>query len=340
MADVRAAILNAVLEADRLHKEFDTKARADRGQGRIDVFEMLLNRHIPVMFQPLKGLLGAFLKEDVPGVLVTTQRQLPVQRFTAAHELGHATLNHEPSLDPEEILARSPFVDRERDRYNVQEIQANAFASHLLAPPWLLVKHMQRQGWTRQDLTDPVAVYQLSLRLGTSYSATCYALSQHGGVNKAACERLLETKPKAIKKRLAAPYEPETWYGDVWLVTERDDGMVLEGSRSDLVVLKFMEHSGSGYIWQLGDLTDAGLAVVRDGRASDSDKELIGGVVFRTVIAESQDGASGHISLREIRPWQEAGEPLQSVDLDVDLSGPVRPGLLLAQREAALSGVA
>ena len=79
MADVRAAILNAVLEADRLHKEFDTKARADRGEGRINVFEMLVNRHIPVMFQPLKGLLGAFLKEDEPGVLVTTQRQLPGQ---------------------------------------------------------------------------------------------------------------------------------------------------------------------------------------------------------------------------------------------------------------------
>ncbi len=64
MADVRAAILNAVLEADRLHKEFDTKARADRGEGRINVFEMLVKRQIPVMFQPLKGLLGAFLKES------------------------------------------------------------------------------------------------------------------------------------------------------------------------------------------------------------------------------------------------------------------------------------
>ena len=34
---------------------------------------------------------------------------------------------------------------------------------------------MKRQGWTRDNLTDPVTVYQLSLRLGTSYSATCYA---------------------------------------------------------------------------------------------------------------------------------------------------------------------
>jgi len=103
----RDAILNAVLEADRLHKEHDTKARADRGEGRIDVFGMLFDRDIPVMFRPLKNLLGAYIDDPGQGVMVTTQRQLPVQRFTAAHELGHAALGHEASFDEEEILRRS-----------------------------------------------------------------------------------------------------------------------------------------------------------------------------------------------------------------------------------------
>ena len=299
------------------------------------VFEMLVDRDIPVLFRPLNGLLGAFLDDPAPGVIVTTQRQLPVQRFTAAHELGHAALGHETSLDIEEILARSPFVEGES--YDLREIQANAFASQLLTPSWLLVKHMQRQGWARDRLTDPDTVYQLSLRLGTSYSATCHALTRHAVITKVVCKSLLKIQPKAIKQRLAAPYQPKSWYGDVWLITERDDGIVLEGSRSDLVVLKFMEHSGSGYVWQLGDLADAGLAVVGDGRVADPDEQLIGGVVFRTVIAESQNGASGHVCLREVRPWQPTGEPLQSLELEVDLSGPVQPGLLLAQREALLS---
>ena len=335
MPRVRDAILSAVSEADRLHKQFDTKARADKGEGRIAVFEMLVDRDIPVLFRPLNGLLGAFLDDPAPGVIVTTQRQLPVQRFTAAHELGHAALGHETSLDIEEILARSPFVEAES--YDLREIQANAFASQLLTPSWLLVKHMQRQGWARDRLTDPDTVYQLSLRLGTSYSATCHALTRHAVITKVVCKSLLKIQPKAIKQRLAAPYQPKSWYGDVWLITERDDGIVLEGSRSDLVVLKFMEHSGSGYVWQLGDLADAGLAVVGDGRVADPDERLIGGVVFRTVIAESQNGASGHVCLREVRPWQPTGEPLQSLELEVDLSGPVQPGLLLAQREALLS---
>ena len=163
-------------------------------------------------------------------------------------------------------------------------------------------------------------------------------LTRHKVINQSVCGSLLETKPKTIKQGLAAPYQPASWYGDVWLITERDDRMILEGSRSDLVVLKFMEHSGSGYVWQLGDLADAGLAIVQDGRvAADPDEQSIGGVVYRTVIAQSRNGASGHVRLCEVRPWQLTGEPLQSVDFDVDLSGPVRPGLLPAQREALLS---
>lgn len=359
----RDAILNAVLEADRLHKEFDTKARAERGEGRIDVFAMLLRRGIPVMFRPLKGLLGAYIDNPDQGVIVTTQRPLPVQRFTAAHELGHAALGHEASIDEEDILTRALFVTEANydtreiqlwgkasssstkavaeANYDTREIQANAFAIQLLSPPWLIVQHMKRQGWTRESLTDPVVVYQLALRMGASYSATCYALADSKGIDRPTCEKLLRVKPKAIKQSLIKPYEPVTWYGDVWLVTERDNGMVLDGSRSDLVVLKFEEHASSGYLWQFGDLAGAGLEIVDDGRASSSGKQHIGGVVFRTVIAEPQDenGASGHVHLREVRPWQSAREPLHSLELDVELSGPVPAGLLPAQREALLGVV-
>ncbi|WP_420636608.1 ImmA/IrrE family metallo-endopeptidase [Candidatus Palauibacter sp.] len=157
----RKDILNAVYEAERLHKEFDSRARADAGEGRIDVFAMLVERDIPVMFQPLKNLLGAFVDTPDEGIMVTSQRPLPVQRFTAAHELGHSTLGHEASFDGEEVLTRALFSGE--GLYDRREIQANAFATQLLTPSWLLAHHMRRQGWTRDNLTDPVVVYQLSL---------------------------------------------------------------------------------------------------------------------------------------------------------------------------------
>jgi len=175
--------------------------------------------------------------------------------------------------------------------------------------------------------------------MGSSYSATCYALADCKGIDRLTLERLLKVKRKAIKQTLLKSYEPESWHGDVWLVTERDNGMVLEGSRSDLVVLKFQEHASSGYVWQFGDLANTGLAIKQDGRAASSSKQHIGGVVFRTVIAEVQDGATGHVQLREVRPWQAAGVPLQAFELDFDLSGPVPAGLLPEQRNALLGVV-
>jgi Zn-dependent peptidase ImmA (M78 family) len=334
----RDEILAAVYEAQRLHNEFDSKARVAAGEGRIDVFGMLVTRDIPVIFRPLQTLLGAYINDPDKGIIVTSQRSLPIQRFTAAHEFGHEELGHETSLDPEDILTRALFVTEKS--YDSQEIQANAFASQLLTPSWLIAQHMTRQGWTPNHMANPVTVYQLSLRMGSSYSATCYALADSGTINGETRRKLLAVQRKAIKRQLVKPYEPENWYGDVWLVTDRDNGLVLEGSRSDMVVLKLAEHASSGYLWQLGDLVDAGLAIKEDGR-SGPDEQYIGGLIFRTVIAEPrhETGARGHVQLREVRPWQSTGDPLQSVDLDIELLGPTPAGLLLEQREALL-GVA
>jgi Zn-dependent peptidase ImmA (M78 family) len=332
----RDEILQAVFEADRLHAEFDSKARAEQGEGRVDVFAMLLDRDIPVMFRPLRNLLGAYIDDPDRGVMVTTKRPLPVQRFTAAHELGHAALGHAASLDDEEVLERPIFAaDTSGDP---REDQANAFAAELLTPQWLVVHHMRQQGWRRGDFGDPITAYQLALRMGSSYSATCYALGECNAIDRATRDKLLQVKPKAIKQSLVGGYEPANWRGDVWLVTDRDNGMVLEGGRSDLVVLKLPEHAAAGYVWQFGDLADAGLGVVADGRAAGAVSEHIGGVVFRIVVAEAltPEGASGRVTFREVRPWLPTGKPLHALELDVNLSGPVPNGLHPLQLEALL----
>jgi hypothetical protein len=121
--------------------------------------------------------------------------------------------------------------------------------------------------------------------------------------------------------------------------------MVLEGSRSDLVILKLREHASSGYVWQFGDLADTGLEVVEDGRSAAASDQHIGGITFRTVVvktglANAEGGALGRLSLREIRPWQKKATPLHSFDMNVDLSGPVAAGLHPSQRKAALQEVA
>jgi Zn-dependent peptidase ImmA (M78 family) len=330
MPDIRAAILEASLEADRLHQAIGLSPDASE-KSRIDVFDIFVKQDIPLMFRPLKGLLGAFLNDPSPGAMVTTQRQLAVQRFTAAHELGHAIMGHTPSFDDEEIIARLAVAPRARA--DIQEVQANAFASRLLMPKWLIARHARQQNWNAEDLRQPATVYQLSLRLGTSYGATAYALNQHKVINDSTYSALAEVQPRSIKQQLVAPHKPKNWYGDVWVISDKDDGIVLEGSRTDHIVLRLPEHSASGYLWRIDDLVNAGLVVVNDTRVANPNADVIGGMSFRTIIAETVDGANGLVHLQETRPWQKTG----AVELDLELSGPVEVGLLPAQREALLS---
>lgn len=337
MVDTRAAIMNAVSAAARLHSQYGSEELADHGEGRVNVFQMLVEREIPLLFRPLIGLLGAFIKDPSPGVMITTRRPLAVQRFTAAHELGHALLGHRPSLDDESILRRTPFTDR--PGYDIQEVQADAFASELLVPRWLLAKHVVGQGLQPSQLGRPEVVYQLSLRMGISYRAMCYALQHHRAIDYAACKALLDVPPRQIKAKLAEGVEPETWHGDVWIVTERDEGLLLEGSRTDLVVLRLEEHSGSGYMWRFDELERAGLKVLEDRRVTLRQGDQIGGIVTRRVTAQPAQEAFGLARLAEVRPWLPTSEPLNTVHLRVDLTGPVEAGLLASERRRLL-GVA
>lgn len=326
----RNEILAAIAEADRLHLAHNSMQRTSEGQGRVDVFEMLVEKDIPVLFRPLKNLLGAYVDDPAQGVMITSQRPLPVQRFTAAHELGHAALGHEASYDEEQVLTRALFSD---DKFDPREIQANAFAMELLTPRWLIAQHMRRQQWRQVDLKNPVNVYQLSLRMGSSYSATVYALSNYKVLDAITIGKLQQITPKQIKQHLAQELQPKNWYGDIWLITDKDQGLYVEGSRSDFVIIDLTEHAASGYLWQFDQLADAGLVIRRDQRINGHNEDL-GGVVQRIVTAEAaekQEGVRGRLNLQEVRPWNPKETILNSIELDIDFMGPVRQGLHPAQ---------
>ena len=253
MVDNREAILTGTKAAHTLHRDLGIRAPLERsGGGRVDVFGAIGKLGATLMFQKLDKLLGAYIPAEELGVLITTQRTLPVQRFTGAHELGHLYMRHQPSLNDEEILRRAPFSVATRAER--QEREADAFASMFLAPAWLLALIVQRQKWPADRLADPGTAYQLSLRLGTSYSATCYALERHKAVTRIQRERLLTFEPKTIKSGLLGAYEPPDWRPDVWLLTDRDEGTFIEGGRNDLFVVRLRENRGACFFsWGGGE---------------------------------------------------------------------------------------
>lgn len=284
MADIRSAILRGTRAAAKLHRELGVKATIKERGGRVDVFDAIVRCGVPFLFRPLKTLLGVFLPEPMAGILVTTQRPLSVQRFTGAHELGHYLLHHQPSLDDESLLRRSPFSDHVD--YGGQEREADAFAAEFLIPRWLLASHFQRQGWSADRMHDPHMVYQLSLRIGASYEATCRTLLRHKLIDRPVFDSLLSIRPKSIKQALLQGYKPEHGWGDVWLLTERDEGSVIEGSRSDIFILRLREHSGAGYLWTFEQLNKTGFAIVRD-ECDSINPDAFGGEVTRLITAVS-----------------------------------------------------
>jgi Zn-dependent peptidase ImmA (M78 family)/predicted secreted protein len=324
VVDNRDAILKGVKAAHTLHRDLGIREPLERSNGGgVDVFAAIGKLGATLMFQPLDKLLGAYVPVEEPGILITTKRTLPVQRFTAAHELGHLYMRHRPSLDDKGILYRAPFSVV--SQLESQEREADAFASMFLAPAWLLALIVQRQGWTSEMLGEPETAYQLSLRLGTSYNATCYVLERHKVISRSQRERLLSFEPKTIKRALLANYEPSDWRSDVWLLTDRDEGFLIEGGRHDLFVVRLRENSSAGYLWNFDELKTAGFALVADDQ-EDGNENRVGALLTRRVTAQSSGRVSREVTFKEQRPWT-PDKVLQELHLRCELRGPEEPGM-------------
>jgi Zn-dependent peptidase ImmA (M78 family) len=323
------------MAAARLHVESDTRAAMQQSGGNIDVFGAALREKLTLLLRPLGGLLGAYIPDPMPGVLVTTRRPLSIQRFTAAHELGHYRMKHRPSLDDESILRRMAMttVARSSDP-DFQEVEADAFAVAFLMPKWLISWHCQRQGWVARDLARPAVAYQLSLRLGTSYEAVSWTLQRLNLISSLAGNALRAVEPRQLKVELLVDHRPVDYRGDVWLLTERDADTRIDGSRNDHFVLRLNERSNGGYLWNIDQLRDSGFAIISDNR-ENPDPAGIGGPVVRHVTAGTEAAARGQVSLNESRPWQPTS-PISRMTLKYDFTGPEAEGLSRAERRQLL----
>ncbi len=331
-ADYPSAVRAGTMAAARLHQQLNLRLQIESVGGNVDVFAAIQTLELPLLLRPLQGLLGAYLSDPGPGVLVTTQRPMSIQRFTAAHELGHFRLRHQPSLDDDDILRRMPIQAQPTGDF--QEVEANAFAVEFMMPRWLIAWHAARLGWVVSDFRRPSVVYQLSLRIGASYEAMCWTLARHSFIQPAQARELLQTQPREVKVALLEAYRPQDYRGDVWLLTERDAGARIDGSRNDLFVLRLEEHSGGGYLWDIDQLKASGFAIVRDDLQA-IDAEGVGGPVVRRVMATPPETYRGRLTIDERRPW-DPDPPLSTLAVEIDLTGPEQEGLSRAERRRLL----
>ena len=333
----RLAILRGMQGALRLQRDLGLDRGEDRAR-RIDVFSCIDRAGAMLMFQPLEPLLGAFIREgNVPGIILSTRRPLGMQRFTAAHELGHFVLGHDPHADDEGILRRSPTANaRLFAQVPPEEREADAFASYFLLPDWLVTEQMRKQNWEPHHLSNPDTVYQASLRFGTSYAGAVYGLERTNVIGRDLRRQLLRTRPRDLKRALLGDHVLENAQRvDVWHLTERDEGAVIEAGRDDLFLLRLSENSASGYVWTFDELRDAGFAILRDGREPVM-AGRVGARMVRRVLAQPERPLAGTYRLHECRPWAPEDDP-RTLTLHCSTSTSDEVGLFKPQREEPLA---
>jgi len=146
---------------------------------------------------------------------------------------------------------------------------------------------------------------------------------------------LAAVPPKQIKQGLLGEIRPDNYYGDVWLLTDRDAGLQVEGGPADLFVMRLPEHSGSGYLWRIESLDPDGFAVVGDARENLEPEEVVGGPVTRRIITQSRQRQAGEVRLAERRPWSPT-DALGTFAVKYDLSGAESEGWSRAERRHRL----
>lgn len=306
----------------------------------VDVFRIIEHAQVWLLFEPLHSLFGFFQREsEAAGIVLHSGHPVSVQRFTAAHEYGHFVLGHELSVDSRDELFGLADMP-------VQEFEAQAFAAEFLMPLPLVNRALDRLALPREprELT-PIDAYQLSLELGSSYTATVTQLNQ---LNKIPAQRYRELsgwQPIDIKVELGRGQRPANSRCDVWLIEEQLRQRHLHLGLEDELHVRLPEIPTSGYRWEivLDGMSESFELVVDDfespGPAQD---DRLGRTRQRHIWWRAVAPADGNVELRLVRPWQApTAEPADAFSLPVSVELPRTglesfDGISLPQRRALL----
>lgn len=180
----------------------------------VEVAPAIHRADIVLMYRPLPGLFGAYLA-DTPakGILVNNRLSRAVRRHTAAHELGHHQLDHGTIRDVGASSDEAQPFAVGRGAPDVEKV-AEAFASWFLMP-----LRGVRAVLAQMGLEKPVTaahVYQLSLRLGTSYATTVRHLVSLRLADSVGARTWGSVPPANLKRQLARECIDSTRGIDVW----------------------------------------------------------------------------------------------------------------------------
>ncbi|RYG38381.1 MAG: ImmA/IrrE family metallo-endopeptidase [Burkholderiales bacterium] len=274
---------------------------------------------VAVMAKPMERLLGAFLREQRPGILLNSERPIGMVHMTCAHELGHYHLGHMSTSD--EHLGYG-------NQSEEVEQEANHFAYSLMTPRWLVARAMRAKGWSQSSLLDAAVVYQLSLRLGVSFTGMVWGLWRLKFLPPHAAQALAKTPPRDLKNRTLPTGIEMPALSDVWLLDERDKDWVIEPRSTDRFIVRLPSHATAGYLWSAQDLTGEGFTlkpVTIDARQKPqrNGPPRVGGeaedlYVLDYHFEDPEQRGRTTAQLQESQPWNKATEAHSQVAMAME----------------------
>lgn len=305
----RDLVLRAAQRAAEIIDESGAMERIEQdGYTRIDPFQIAADSGVMVMLRPMQKLLGAFLGDETPGILVNVDRSAGLVHMTCAHELGHFFMGHGSTAD-EKIYygSKAALVEQEADQ----------FGYNLLVPRKLIVKVMQRKQWSKAALFRPDVLYQLALRMGVSYEAAAWSLSRHKVMSPAQVQQMLRTTPAMIKKALLGDRLVNA-RREVWLLDNDDRTSILEPRPDDQLVVRLPSRASSGYLWEadsVDELTSQGFQLkplTVPSKPSVGNPPVFGGpgtMDYLLTDGRASDAVLVDVQLSERAPWDASSPP-------------------------------
>lgn len=250
MVTSRNDALSIARRAEEVLVDTKQRERMQAGYTRIDPDLIASGANVVVLYRELEKLLGAFIRDkSASGIIINFARPRGMIHMTCAHELGHYFLGHSSTTDE---------TVEEPDLHTPQEIHANLFAYHLLTPKWLVASLMRRKRLPATRLQEPSVVYQMSLRLGISYSAMVWQLFRLQLIPHKVAEILAKVSPASLKKQALGGRVLANGMSDVWIVDSADKDHILEPGMGDQFVFELPNHLSGGHIWSADEAASNG----------------------------------------------------------------------------------
>lgn len=207
----------------------------------VDVFGAIADLGLWLVFSKMDNLLGAVLSDGSGGIMITTERPTSIQRYTAAHEIGHLQLDHRAAFDTDDDVLRPSEDEREQ--------LAQLFASYFLMPPPLVHTTAHRHGVRSDTVLRPAQAYLVARDMGVSFEAALRQMTNLDVITDDQRDSLIGTSLLRAKEQVAHGHRPRDARADVWPVDAQTMHHRLAITVSDEIIITLPENRTTGYRW-------------------------------------------------------------------------------------------